>query len=293
MEKQRVEWWKRRSDRLLGTGMGMAGFTFVLMSMYAMHMLFGWNIPFDVLRICNMWMQEHGWFSVSHLLAGLVICTFVLFTGYAMDQCYGSYRAARRCHKLENRALSERFNQRYRPHDEPIFMIVRHPEPLALTMGILHRRIILSEGLLHLLDEEELEAVVYHELFHYEQRDPLRTFLLTQAAFALWFLPMLRNVANHYKISREVLADHAAIQQLGTPAGIGGALLKLVKSSRARMQLPSRMIYSSFAETSLNYRIHRIIEPDSGHSPRLALWSVVISLPILIVLSVLVLWSLV
>ncbi|MFD1887382.1 M56 family metallopeptidase [Paenibacillus wenxiniae] len=293
MEKQRVEWWKRRSDRLLSTGLGIALFTFVLMGMYAMHMLFGWNIPFDVLRICNMWMQEHGWLSVSHLLGTLVICTFVLFTGYAMDQCYGSYRAAQRCRQLENHALSERFNRRYYPQGEPIFIIVRHAEPLALTMGTWKRRIILSEGLLQLLDEQELEAVVHHERFHYEQRDPLRTFMLSQASFALWFLPVLRNIAIHYKISREVLADHAAIEQLGTPAGIGGALLKLVKSSRARMQLPARMIYSSFAETSLNYRIHRIIEPDSGHSPRLALWSVIISLPILIVLSVLVLWSLI
>ncbi|WP_322906394.1 M56 family metallopeptidase [Paenibacillus campi] len=293
MEKQRLEWWIRRSHRLLGMGIGITAFTLALMGMYTMHMLFGWNIPFDVLRICNMWMQAHGWFSVSHLLAGLVICTFVLFIGYALDQCYGSYRAARRCNELEQRALSDQFNEYYRPEGKRTFMIVRHAEPLALTMGIVHRRIILSEGLLQLLDHEELEAVVHHELFHYDRRDPLKTFLLTQAAFALWFLPMLRGMATHYKISREVLADHAAIQQLGTPAGIGGALLKLVNRSRTRMQLPSRMIYSSFAETSLNYRIHRIIEPESRHSPQLALWSVVISLPVLIMLSLLLLWSLI
>mgnify|MGYP000883649733 CR=1 FL=1 len=289
MEKQRVEWWKRRSIGLLGLGLGIATFTFAQMIVYSLHMLFGWNIPFDVMRICNMWMKNHGLFSVSHGLEVLVLCTFVLFIGYALDQIYRSYRVLKRCYDVENRALSEQFDQRYRPNGGRIFLIVRYAKPIAFTIGMTHRRVVLSDGLLQLLDKEELEAVVHHELFHYDNRDPLKTFLLTQAAFALWFLPVLRSIVSHYKISREILADQAAIQQLGTPAGIGSALLKLVN----RMQLPSRIVCSSFAETSINYRIHRIIEPDSGCSPRLGWWSIMISLPILVLLSVLLLWSLV
>ncbi|WP_411344063.1 M56 family metallopeptidase [Paenibacillus sp. WLX1005] len=293
MEKQRVEWWQRRSQRLLKVSLSMSLFTLGLMGVYSLHMLFGWNLPFDLLRICNMWMQNHGWFSVSHLLAGLVTCTFVLYVGYGLDQWYGSVRAVRRCRELEHTALTAAFNDRYSPDGQAMFIIVSCRQPLALTMGNWRRRIILSEGLLQLLNEEEQQAVVHHELFHYRQRDPLVTFLLGQAAFALWFLPVLRNMAHQYKISREVLADHDAIQRLGTPLGIGGALLKLVNRTHGGIHFPARMIYSSFAETSLNYRIHRILEPESGTSPRLPLGSVVISLPVLTALSILLLWSLV
>jgi len=293
MEKQRVEWWHRRSERLLKTGLFITLFTIGLMVMYALHVLFGWNIPFDLLRICNQWMKSHGWLSVSHLLETLVLCTFVLYVGYGLDQWYGSFRAMQRFRQLENHRLSAKYNERYRPDGRNIFMIVSCEQPLALTIGIINRRIVLSEGLLALLNEDERQAVLYHELFHYHQRDPLTTFLLRQSACALWFLPVVRTLALHYKISREILADNYAIEHLGTPVGIGGALLKLVKRSRSRMEMPARMIYSSFADTSLNYRIQRIIDPQSGVSPRLPWWSILLSLPVLILLSILLLWSLI
>lgn len=291
MEKRNVNHWQRRSGTLFRTGLLLSLFTIGLMFIYALHVLFGWNVPFDLLRICNRWMEAQGWFSVTHLLKGLVLCTFVLYIGYGLDQWAGSHRAYRYFRSLQDQEQSEQYNAMYSEGKE-LFMIVHCPQPLALTMGIFRRRIILSDGLLRMLDRHEQEAVVHHEMFHYRQRDPLATFLLGQFAMSLWFLPVLKNITLHYKISREVLADMNAVDHLGTPVGLGGALLKLVNRQQYTPQ-PFRMVYSSFAETSLNYRIHRIVEPNQEKSPRLPLLPALLSLMVLTGLSILLLWSLV
>ncbi|MDN4620259.1 M56 family metallopeptidase [Paenibacillus sp. PsM32] len=292
MEKRNVTNWERRSRTLFRISFGLSLFTIGLMFIYALHTIFGWNIPFDLLRICNRWMEAQGWFSVAHLLRGLVLCTFVLYIGYGLDQWAGSYRAYRYFRSLQDVQQSAQYNAIYSKNKE-LLMIIRCSQPVALTMGIFRRRIILSDGLLRMLDKHEQEAVVHHEMFHYQQRDPLTTFLLGQFALALWFLPILKNITLHYKISREILADSYAVHRLGTPVGLGGALLKLIHRQHSRSPQPFRMIYSSFAETSLNYRIHRIIEPDQEKSLRLPVWPVLLSLVVLTALSILLLWSLI
>ena len=291
MEKRNVNHWQRRSRRLLHTGLLLSLFTIGLMFIYALHAIFGWNIPFDLLRICNRWMEAQGWFSVAHVLRGLVLCTFVLYIGYGLDQWLGSHRAYRYFQSLQDEEQSAQYNEVYSPANK-LFVIIHCPQPLALTMGIFRRRIILSDGLLRMLDQQEQQAVAHHELFHYRHRDPLTTFLLGQFAVALWFLPVLRNITLHYKISREILADSYAVHRLGTPVGLGGALLKLVHRQQYHSPQPFRMIYSSFAETSLNYRIHHIVEPDQEKSLRLPIGTVLFSVVILISLSILLLWSL-
>jgi Zn-dependent protease with chaperone function len=68
-------------------------------------------------------------------------------------------------------------------------------------MGFLNPKIILSTGLFNLLDKNELEAAIYHELYHKKHRAPLKIFLLSLFASILkWF-------HQKYKIIREVLAD--------------------------------------------------------------------------------------
>ena len=41
-------------------------------------------------------------------------------------------------------------------------------------MGFVRPKIVLSTGLMSLLNDDELKAVIYHEMYHKENRDPLK-----------------------------------------------------------------------------------------------------------------------
>lgn len=55
--------------------------------------------------------------------------------------------------------------------------VVRSEQPYAYCYGLLRPRICLSTGLVHLLDDEELEAVLLHERYHLQNYDPLKIVL--------------------------------------------------------------------------------------------------------------------
>jgi len=58
---------------------------------------------------------------------------------------------------------------------------------------------------------------------------------------------------------REVLADQDAIVKNGTSAHIGSALLKMVKTGQTSLSFA----HVSFADTSVNYRIQYILNPET------------------------------
>ena len=76
---------------------------------------------------------------------------------------------------------------------------LRHPPPLfqsrdrrypAFTIGILGPAVFLDPGFAERLEEDEMEAVLTHELFHIKRRDNLRAWLLDLgfATIPLWMV---------------------------------------------------------------------------------------------------------
>src|SRR5689334_17224014 len=74
--------------------------------------------------------------------------------------------------------------------------IVPSARPHAFTLGFLRPRIVISDGLIALLDERELACVLAHERHHARRRDPLRRALMQAVGDGLWFLPPLRKTAH-------------------------------------------------------------------------------------------------
>lgn len=105
--------------------------------------------------------------------------------------------------------------------------LVRDARPLAYTRGLLRCRVVLSTGLVGLLDREELLAVVAHERCHLERREPLRQLLSRLAEAALFFLPAARELARRYRYHRELEADAEAARVAG-PEAVDEAFLKIV-----------------------------------------------------------------
>jgi hypothetical protein len=112
-------------------------------------------------------------------------------------------------------------------------LIIDDPLPRAFCAGLLRPRIHVSRGALDLLDDDELSAVVAHEAHHARRRDPLRIFIARALADALFFLPVLRRLAERYSALAELAADEAAVRRSGTRKPLAAALLAFDKSPHA------------------------------------------------------------
>lgn len=108
----------------------------------------------------------------------------------------------------------------------PSVTVIADPTPQAFCAGYLRPRVYVSQGALELLSPEELAAVLLHEQDHLAARDPLRLACARVLGQALFFLPALRPLGEHYSELAEQRADRAAIAAAGGgKASLASALL--------------------------------------------------------------------
>lgn len=105
-------------------------------------------------------------------------------------------------------------------------VLVTDEQPYTFAQGLVRPRIWLSSGLLELLDQAELRAVLRHEQHHVRQRDPLRVLFSRSLARLLFFLPLAGMLRDAFLVAKEVEADVAS--QADGP--LAAALLKLLQS---------------------------------------------------------------
>ncbi|QRG68668.1 M56 family metallopeptidase [Brevibacillus choshinensis] len=274
--------WENRSRILFLSGLTLAALVYIQMGMYLFYTMMGWDLQFNFLQLCKTTIHSLGFSSAGYLLDALVLYTFT----WAVWMTIRQIRLCRRFETTLMQCLDERetarVNQRYRIGKDDV-IVVSSREPLAFTVGLLRRRIVLSTGLLSLLDEKELAAVIHHEAYHEEHADPLKVFLLSLLSTVFWYLPVLKHIHTNYKVVREVLADRHAMEQTGGMADLGRALLKLVKQ---RQTMPvMQAAHVSFADTAINYRIQRLLDPKKEVPFQLPTISVFISVSVIILLS--------
>ncbi|WP_159881886.1 M56 family metallopeptidase [Paenibacillus puerhi] len=273
--------WKNRSKLLFATPLMIALLVWVQMGLYVAHETLGWALGFNIFDLCSHLLRAMGFDSVTPVLNALVIYTFIVSLWLVGKQMYAARQAWRKLQGRVHQPLTALLHAKF-SDDKESLIVVSAKQPFALTLGLLRPRIVLSSGLLDLLDTGELEAVYYHERHHRRHRDPLKTFTLQLVSTVMWYIPILAWCSHHYKIAREILADHEAMTVMGSPESLGSALLKLLKKPAAPAV---DFAYVSFADVSIHYRIHHIIDPDSTVSPRVPLKLAVISLPVMLALS--------
>ncbi len=139
------------------------------------------------------------------------------------------------------------------------------PNAFATGRSPKHAAVCVTQGILNILDREELKGVIAHELSHIKNRD---TLIMTVAATIAGAITMIANWARWLAIfggrsnrdregngigvlvmlivapiaamliqlaisrSREYAADKRGAQIAGTPAGLSRALLKLEKGNK-------------------------------------------------------------
>jgi Zn-dependent protease with chaperone function len=114
----------------------------------------------------------------------------------------------------------------------PHVVLLPTSAPLAFCFGFFTPRICVSIGLVKMLMDPELKAVLLHEDHHRQQYDPLRTLLADVFASMLFFLPVAAEWRAYFLTATELAADRHAARLAGR-GSLAGALHKLLSHAPA------------------------------------------------------------
>ncbi len=159
--------------------------------------------------------------------------------------------------------------------------LVEDVEAYAFAAGLARPRIWLSSGLVALLDEAELAAVLRHERHHVQRRDPLRVLLARSLAHGLFFLPAAGALRDLYMEAKEREADAAS----GANHALAAALLKLL---RAGSLAPAGASLAPARSAATAGRIRRLLDGEPAAQP--LDWALLRRLAVSLALAV-ALWS--
>jgi Zn-dependent protease with chaperone function len=115
-------------------------------------------------------------------------------------------------------------------------LAVAQPEAVASAVGVRQPKIVLSTGLLDLLDEEELEAVLAHEMAHVDRRDNHFGWLLFALRLGSFYNPVALFVFHQISHDVERICDSDAADMTGRPLALGSALIKVFGASRGTVR---------------------------------------------------------
>ncbi|MGN8772020.1 M56 family metallopeptidase [Paenibacillus barengoltzii] len=197
----------------------------------------------------------------NHVLWELVLNILILFSLTMflknMLEQLRRYKLWRQYIKANSGTSRQDFLDSRFENERVAFVIIKKPEIIAMTAGFFKPKIVLSSGALERFGEEELAAIVYHELFHYKSRHPLQLFILKLLADCLAFLPVVEELARHYKVWMELLADRYSMKRMGSEAPMAQVLLSLLQKER----FVEGSFGVGFANEAINYRLMQLIEP--------------------------------
>ncbi|MEI4768989.1 M56 family metallopeptidase [Psychrobacillus sp. FJAT-51614] len=279
---------KRQSSIMFIVSLVISGIIFLQMALYIISMLAGWNVKFNIVAVCHSTLKAIGLSSLEYVLDALVVYTVLFALWKIGSQIIHASRMKRRFQQYREKKLTIEMNKKFGSGEEDIF-VISYPIPIAITMGFIRPKIVVSTGLINLLNEEELKAVIAHENFHQENRDPFKIFLLTLCSSTMRYIPILKWFNEKYRIIQEVLADEFAIEKQETSMYLGSALLKILKVGKQE-RMP--FTYASFADTSVNYRIQYILNPLKDVEWKIPLREAFLSLAIFILICIFFIYAL-
>lgn len=174
---------------------------------------------------------------ITFVLNALIVYTILIVLVIGVRQFILVRKFRDRLFALANPQLTEKLLRKLNRKSSDL-LVVNNDQMLAFTVGFRNPRIVISDALLEMLDENELRAVIEHETFHQINRDGIKILVLQFISQALWFIPIAHWSYQNYKIISELAADEYAIDRSGSELGLGSAMLKLIRRGLSRARHP-------------------------------------------------------
>ncbi len=106
--------------------------------------------------------------------------------------------------------------------------------PFAYTVGGGESVMVVSRGLVGLLDGDEIETVIAHELAHVKNRDASLNTIVAVYRRVLFFDPLIRLLERAICRENEFSADEFAARETKKPLSLASALLKISSAQSGR-----------------------------------------------------------
>lgn len=129
--------------------------------------------------------------------------------------------------------------------------------------GVFRPVVVLPEGIADCLTDDELEAVMLHELAHIERWDNLMAVLQRIVCCLFWFHPLLWLLDRQLLAEREQCCDDTVIKLGGASKVYASSIAKVCRHSLGRAQQPG---LANAAGPNLKRRIGRILASDISRS---------------------------
>ncbi len=143
----------------------------------------------------------------------------------------------------------------------PSARVAADPQPWALVAGLFKPHLVVSSGLVGLLDREELEAVLCHELLHIRRGDLWWTALGGVLRDLTWFLPSTRRLYRFLLTEQEMACDDGVLGESRRLA-LASALARVWQAGFGSGQAPrgALALFSPEQSTHFEARVRRLLD---------------------------------
>jgi Zn-dependent protease with chaperone function len=137
--------------------------------------------------------------------------------------------------------------------EKPSVQLIRDRNPVILTSGAKNHSIVISSGLISMLDKEQLTSAIAHELAHIMRRSNATTWAIFIMRILMFFNPIALIVFRRIVQDDEHICDDITVSLTGKPFALADTL---------------KVFYSSSYEkkTSIGRRIRSIKNEIENHS---------------------------
>lgn len=118
--------------------------------------------------------------------------------------------------------------------------VINDSRIFSFCLGFISPKIYLSSAVLIKLNLAEIEAILLHERYHLEHRDPLKILISQNIKRAFFFLPVFKDLNEGYVVGKELAADKKAIAVLGSKGVLIEALFKIFISQSEQSEFNYR-----------------------------------------------------
>ena len=167
----------------------------------------------------------------------------------------GTFAASRRLHHCSRRLA------RHLGVQAPRVRLCPSLAPVAFTYGFFQPTIVLSRWMVETLDQQELEAVLAHELAHHARRDHLLTWWVLLLRDAFCYLPTSRLTYLQFRDAQELACDDLAAQVTQQPLSLASALTKVWLHRLHDQVLPPSVSALTGTSEQMEGRIRRLFTP--------------------------------
>ncbi|MEK6481248.1 M56 family metallopeptidase [Catalinimonas sp. 4WD22] len=162
-------------------------------------------------------------------------------------------------------------------------VMVSHMAKVPMMLGHLKPIILIPASMLSRLPEDQLEAIIAHEIAHVYRKDYWINLLQSLFEIIFFFHPAIWWINNVIRYEREKCCDDLAIGICGSSLTYAKALASV---EEAKLQHSSMALAINGGKSSLLHRIERILEPGKNDgNPMARFVSVSLIVAILLLLS--------